>query len=58
MHDADEAMYWCYRHQQVEPITWDPHPDHLRIGPMRRADAEAWRHDASPWAAEVLPLGD
>ena len=58
MHDPDEPSYWCYTHQQVEPITWAPHPDHLRVGPMRRADAEGWRTDATPWASEVLPRVD
>lgn len=53
---SDARAYWCYTHQQVEPVSWLPHPDHKRVGPMTRADAHSWREGATPWAAEVLPL--
>ena len=53
----DEPAYWCYSHQRIEPLHWLPHPDHLRIGPMRAAEARRWRDEVvTPWAREVLPL--
>jgi hypothetical protein len=55
--DADAPhFYWCYTHQTVEPLSWTPHPDHLRVGPMTAAAADGWAAGCSPWRGEVLPL--
>lgn len=53
----DHQAYFCFTHQAVEPLSWLPHPDHLRVGPMTLAEAERWRDQpTTPWAAPVLPL--
>jgi hypothetical protein len=58
MDSEKNGAYWCYTHQRVEPLTWERHPDHLRVGPMTRHEAERWRETIVPWAGRIVALDD